>query len=285
MSAKAETPHPHVATIVTGHFREGPQYTNWRSRGTDDYLLIFTRGGSGRVGYARGEAVVREGDLTLLRPGALHDYGTARGASAWEILWAHFLPYPHWLPLFDAWPETAAGLTIARLGSGVNETVDRVGAALAAMQESALSGRAHADALALNALEQALLWCDTAIPRSDAPRIDPRVRRARAYLVTHLGGPVTLGDAAAEVQLSESRLAHLFRDVTGETPQQFLESARLNRAEQLLALTNRTVTAIARDVGYENPFYFSLRFKRRAGLSPRDWRRKKAGEAGPGHDT
>ena len=53
---------------------------------------------------------------------------------------------------------------------------------------------------------------------------------------------------------------------------QFIENERMARAKQLLALTSRNVGAIAQEVGYENPFYFSLRFKKHTGVSPTDWR-------------
>ena len=76
------------------------------------------------------------------------------------------------------------------------------------------------------------------------------------------------------MNLSPSRLAHLFRSQTGQTPQQFVERERITRARQLLLLTSRTVAQIAGEVGYENPFYFTLRFKKHTGFSPTEWRRQ-----------
>jgi YesN/AraC family two-component response regulator len=35
-----------------------------------------------------------------------------------------------------------------------------------------------------------------------------------------------------------------------------------------------SIKEIAAEVGYENPFYFSLRFKKQTGTSPRDYRQK-----------
>jgi AraC-like DNA-binding protein len=49
---------------------------------------------------------------------------------------------------------------------------------------------------------------------------------------------------------------------------------RINRARQLLELTAMSIKEIAAEVGYENPFYFSLRFKKQTGTSPRDYRQK-----------
>jgi len=36
------------------------------------------------------------------------------------------------------------------------------------------------------------------------------------------------------------------------------------------------VRLIARQVGFENPFYFTQRFKRHSGASPRDWRQQRS---------
>ena len=72
--------------------------------------------------------------------------------------------------------------------------------------------------------------------------------------------------------MSLSRFGHLFREQTGETPGQFLERQRMERARQLLRFTSRTVTAIAEEVGYESAFYFTNRFRKLVGMSPRDYR-------------
>ncbi len=269
-----ETPPPAVAPIITGHFNEGPGYANWRTHGTHDYLLMLTLSGAGRIGYGGGELVTHPGDLALLRPGALHDYGTAPTATGWELLWAHFLPHPHWLPILTRWPEHAPGLAFLSLDNPDTDVYPRVRDALYEMHRRALGGLPHRDDFARCALEEALLWADTVVGNVgvDSPR-DPRVARAAELLLERMAQPLDMAAIAATIGLSASRLGHLFRAQTSRTPQQFLEDARMARARQLLALTNRTVAAIAEEVGYENPFYFTLRFTRREGVGPREWRR------------
>src|SRR5688572_16145761 len=96
MTVRSITPAPVVAVIITGHFRETQGYATWRPRGTEDFLLMFTVSGSGRIGHVRGEMTTAPGDAILIRPNTPHDYGTARGASGWELLWAHFRPRSYW---------------------------------------------------------------------------------------------------------------------------------------------------------------------------------------------
>lgn len=275
---RSETPAPQTAPLATGVFRETPGYASWRPRGTGDYLLILTRDGAGRFGHAGGELVVHAGDLVLLRPGTSHDYGTARGASGWSLLWAHFLPRPHWREWLNGWPEAAPGVLHLALGDHA-EVRARTETHLSEMHRLATGGLPRREQFALNALEAALLWCDTLVsphPRNGS-RFDGRILRAMEHLLEHLSEPVPLPDLARTVGLSPSRFGQLFKVQTGQTPQQWVENERIARAKTLLARTSRAIGAIAAEVGFENPFYFSLRFKKQTGLSPRDFRRQEAG--------
>jgi AraC family transcriptional regulator of arabinose operon len=272
---KPEETHPEVAYLVTGHFHEKTGYATWRTHGTDDWLLIATLDGKGQFGITGGEFTVSAGELVLFRPNTRHDYAVAPKPGHWELLWTHFHPRPDWTPWLN-WPESAPGvLRLRPEDSGVEEKIFRRFAEAHALATGALpSAQRHRETFAMNALEEVLLWCDTQNPLSAASRLDARVREAMEYLAQRLAEPVTLDALAAACGLSVSRLAHLFRAQVGLTPQQFLEGQRLSRARQLLELTARPIGAIGAEVGYENPFYFTLRFKRATGLSPRDYRNK-----------
>jgi AraC family transcriptional regulator of arabinose operon len=263
--------------LVTGHFHKGPRYTTYREHGTRDWLLTYTVSGSGRYGHARGEFITQPGDLVLVRPGVLHDYGTARGRRHWEPLWAHFIPRPGWLPWLD-WPEVAPG--IHHLALRGHETAPRVARRFRDVIRLNTGPSRQREALALNALEEILLWCDLANPRRDTAGLDSRIRRSLEFICERFAEPLNVARIAADCGLSPSRFAHLFRAQTGETPQRYLELQRLNRARQLLEFTQEPVTAIARAVGFENPFYFTLRFKRHGGASPRAWRQRRKREGG-----
>lgn len=271
MAQRTDTPHPSVIQLVTGHFRESRGYATWREKGTDDWLLILTLSGRGRFGYRGGQVFAEPGDATLLRPGTLHDYGVEPARQQWELLWAHFHPRPHWHELLD-WPEAASGLMQITLRDA--ETRQRIVARFFEANQQAHGALPRRERFAMNALEEVLLWCDTQNPRSEQAHLDTRVRLAMDYACQNLTEKLTL-DALSEVSgLSVSRLAHLFRRQVGITPLQFVELQRLERATQLLELTPRTVQEISAEVGFDNPFYFSARFKRRTGLSPRDYRKR-----------
>ena len=127
---------------------------------------------------------------------------------------------------------------------------------------------------AMNALEEVLLWLGTQNPLAEQGPIDSRVRDCVEHLCRNLGQRTTMEGLAAAHNLSVSRLAHLFREQVGVTPQQFLEQQRMARAKQLLELSGRGIADIASEVGFDSPFYFTQRFKHATGVCPRDYRKR-----------
>lgn len=276
MPALPETPAPLPGPLVTGAFRKGPRYHTYREQGTRDWLLILTVGGQGVFRHEQGTTPVTSGDMILLKPNTRHDYATAPGQPHWDLLWAHFMPQAGWLDWLD-WPEHAPGvLGLQWAGQERQEKIVRRFRDLIRLNTSPLRLR---EALAMNALEEIVLWCDLINPRSESARRDRRIRRSLDFISEHLAEPLSVARIAAHCGLSPSRFAHLFRAEMRETPQHYLELQRLNRARQLLEFTQEPVRQIARQVGFENPFYFSLRFKRHSGIGPREWRQRRRGAA------
>jgi AraC family transcriptional regulator of arabinose operon len=136
------------------------------------------------------------------------------------------------------------------------------------------SGRSsrHHETLAMNALEEVILWCDEINVQEG--EIDSRIRRAVDLLNDLQAAPLAHDELARKVGLSPSRLAHLFVEQVGVTPRRYLENRRLEQARQLLRRTQLPVGEIARQVGFESQFYFSLRFKKATGRAPLAFRRQ-----------
>lgn len=265
---------PTVPRVLTGTFSEGPSYATWRSRGTADWLVVHTVGGRGRFGSADGRSLlVGRGDLVLLRPGVRHDYGTAPGSGRWDLQWAHVHPRPDWAPLLD-WPEALPGVRHLHLAGEVHQ---RVREALERSTALGQGGLAQAELFALNALETALLWAATQVP---GPRpLDPRLISVLEDVGARLAEPLTVAGLASRAGLSASRLTHLFTEQLGVPPMRFVERQRMQAARQLLELTSRPVAEVARAVGYEDPLYFSHRFRRHTGCSPSEHRARSTGTA------
>lgn len=264
------TPHAPVASLVCGEFRQTRGYTNWRPRGTDDWLLITTLAGAGRIIAHGRELCVSEGMTVLYRPRTPHDYSTEPRAGVWALRWAHFVAKPHWQPWL-MWPEFERGVGCVTLEKDVGL---RVEASFARMLLAARLGGTAAVDLAMNALEEALIWTHRAVAGDGLLRVDPRIQRATAFLASHPGEPFSLGAVARHSGLSLSRLSHLFKTEMGVTPRQFSEKLRLDLAAQLLVQTGLGVRHVAAQTGFADPFYFSRRFRQVMGAAPMAFRQR-----------
>lgn len=257
--------------LISDHFFEKGSYRVERPRGlTDDWLVVLTTGGCGYVDHAEGRDGLPASHVLLLRPGAPHTYGTHEDVGRWDLLWAHFRPPADWLSFLN-WPERSPGVSVLALDSP--DIRKRVNDQLAQCNRILRGYDARRYLLATHMLAIALLWCDQQnVSRRQA--IDKRVADAADLICRNLDKQLTLADIAGHCSLSPSRLRHLFTDQMSLSPQQFQEQQRMIRARQLLQVSNHSVAEIAYQVGFEDPFYFSTRFKKSTGESPRAFRDK-----------
>jgi AraC-like DNA-binding protein len=86
--------------------------------------------------------------------------------------------------------------------------------------------------------------------------------------------PLSAAELAAEIGMSESRFSRFFRRATGNTFTDFVNRIRVNRAGQLLMETDRLVTHICYEVGFNNVANFNRRFLEFKGLTPSEFRRQ-----------
>ena len=86
----------------------------------------------------------------------------------------------------------------------------------------------------------------------------------------------TLDQLARDVGLSRSSLADRFTTLVGIPPMQYLQKWRLQMAASKLTDRTSNIATIAAEVGYESEAAFSRAFKKSLGLSPAEWRGKRA---------
>ncbi|MFI1382753.1 AraC family transcriptional regulator [Embleya sp. NPDC020886] len=105
---------------------------------------------------------------------------------------------------------------------------------------------------------------------------DPVVGTALRAVHDAPARPWTIAALAAEAGVSRTSLAERFTTRVGQPPLTYLTEWRMSLAADLLTEPDATVAAVARRVGYADPFAFSTAFKRVRGLSPTAYRNTRA---------
>jgi AraC family L-rhamnose operon regulatory protein RhaS len=95
-----------------------------------------------------------------------------------------------------------------------------------------------------------------------------RVAGYALRLRTHFYRPETLEEAASAVSLSRRQFTELFRQVTGTSWRRYVQDLRLEHARKLLTKTDKSVTAVAFECGFEDLSHFHHLFKSELGCTP-----------------
>lgn len=114
-----------------------------------------------------------------------------------------------------------------------------------------------------------------------APYISPEqtvkysryVTEAMKYMDVHFAEDIGLSEVAAHLGLSESRLSHLFKDETGQSPGSYLIQTRIKAAMEMLKDYRSKVYEVAEQTGFRDIAHFSSTFKKIVGMSPSDYQR------------
>lgn len=103
--------------------------------------------------------------------------------------------------------------------------------------------------------------------------MDIRILKTIRYLEENASARLTVRELANRVELSESRLQHLFKSEVLLTIRAFIRLQRLHTAAHLITSTDERISQICFAVGFTDVSNFDHVFKREFGVSPREFRR------------
>lgn len=112
------------------------------------------------------------------------------------------------------------------------------------------------------------------VRRYSLKEYSPAVQKVMNYVNLNVAEPLTLKSLAAMCFISPAYLSALFKQETGSTLIDYINTQRVNRAAQLLVQNNHTIAAVAEEVGILDVNYFTKIFKKTLGVTPTRYRRE-----------
>lgn len=241
----------HIAHVAVMDATE--PYTIVRTNLSGAYLHTCL-GGEGRT-LLDGRWYAHKSGMTSFAPAhVLHAFHCIPG-QRWQVCWVRFMPSsPR-----SVENAMAPGMTLFD-GRALEHAI--LGLA------SEMQGAADPGSCAI--------WVDV-IERYVARVVEPWQREPRLVglwnaVQQDLGRDWTLAEMARLASTSEEHLRRLCQKSLGRSPGKQLAAMRIAQAAHRLATSAEKVEAIARSVGYVNPFAFSNTFKRLTGFRPTDYR-------------
>lgn len=108
------------------------------------------------------------------------------------------------------------------------------------------------------------------IPLYDRFEVD----RAIVYMSSHIAEKITLDELAAHVGFSAGHFSKVFKAVAGESPIDFLNMLRLQKARGMLVNGTKNITEIAMSCGFHSSSYFSFCFLDKYKMTPSLYRQQ-----------
>ena len=249
---------------------------------TELELLLVTSGSATfRVGTQSYD--VKTGELLFINSGELHEATESRACAIRALVFhpellrsaADDRVQSHYLdPLLQGQRRPPVHLSSVR--SEQRPLMALLGQLLTLHAERPIAYELEAKGLLLQTLAHLYRLGE---PAADSSRIaadqykTDRLKQAIGYIQSHFGEAVRLRDMAASVSMSEAYFCRFFKDMTGRNPVDYLNQYRMQQAARLLRSTDRKITDIAMDVGFNHLSYFIGVFKQHYSCTPSVYRR------------
>ena len=250
---------------ASGHLRERPA-------GVDQAIFIYCTKGAGWCELSGSHHPVKPGELLVVPPETGHVYG-ADEQQPWSIYWFH--AKGSLLQAFLRELDISAESPVVRIGDDPQ---------LLALFEELLDVVAHGYTTAqLLCASQilahliAVMIRDHRNTRQEHPGTQQKIAHTITYMKQHLDQSLQLDALAALANLSRSRYVDLFKQQTGYAPIDYFIRLRMHRACQLLDTTDISIKAVASELGYEDPLYFTRIFRAVVEMAPTVYRRMRKG--------
>jgi AraC family transcriptional regulator, arabinose operon regulatory protein len=255
-----------------GFYPKAQHHYRMRPKGCEQNILIYCIEGSGWVETNNVKKRIETGCFFIIPADLPHTYGSD-DRTPWSIYWIHFTGIQ--APLF-----CNQALLYNTLHSGENTRNDRRIRLFNEIFQNLSMGYSKENLEYASVCLWYLLGSFSFLPQFERIRTIQQsdiVEKSILYMHNHLNETVTLHDIAAHCGYSDSHFSLIFKKKTTRSPIEYFLDLKMQQACQMLDFTTQPIKAIALELSFDDPFYFSRLFKKYIGISPIDYRKKKKG--------
>ncbi len=260
---------------ATGRFFPEPGNSTFEAHHHDFHELVCIHTGRATHEVESITSEVGPGDVFLIRPGMTHRFADATDLSLTNVM-------------FISWRLTAVLEELAEIPGFASFYLmgDHDGHALPLAPSAADHVRELTDRMLLESerqwpgfktslrglLAELLVVLGRTHTGEPAPRADAGLAQLVSLLQARFNQPWTLEQMAEIAACSTPTLVRRMRERFAQSPTDYLLSLRIRHAQRLLIHTDLPVTRIAEQTGFCDSNYLSRQFRKRVGLSPREFR-------------
>jgi AraC family transcriptional regulator len=122
----------------------------------------------------------------------------------------------------------------------------------------------------------------SSLQRGDTQRESPKpnslflwqIRRVQEHIAANLSGRILVSDLSALARRSEAHFSRAFKSTFGISPHAYVMRKRVERARQMMAVGDDSISNIALACGMYDQAHLTNRFRQMSGQTPAQWRRE-----------
>lgn len=244
-----------ISMAGLGEFSQG--YSVER-REPEIHTILFTLEGGGCLTTRHGIQAIQPNTVTVLPQGMPFRFELGEHPY-WKMAWILLPPDTKWRQIEGSLQRVEPTHLCESVWS------------LLTLTHQEIQGRATFRQLLLSELTRVMLGSTDVHPSNASMRVHSVFNQVEAQL--HL--PWSVKEIAKRSFLSEEQLNRISKQLYDQSPSQRLIRLRMEKALDLLHHRDWSITMIAHRLGYPDPYNFTHRFRKRYGMSPRDYRKNK----------
>lgn len=245
------------------HFRERPS-------GSEQFILIYCVEGKGEIWLNEMANLVPADHFFIISAGVPHAY-RADEKDPWTIYWIHFSG-----PKSYSWARFAN--QVMPIERGKNARISDRTDLFSEIFRNLDRGFSLETLEYVNLCLPHLLASFTHLNQFRLirePGEKDIVGQSINFMLDRLPEKLKLEEIAVEAGLSSSHFSRLFQSQTGHSPIDYFIQLKIQRACRLLDNSGQTIAEIAREIGFDDQFYFSRAFRKVMGTSPAEYRKRR----------
>ncbi|MBN2262117.1 MAG: AraC family transcriptional regulator [Prolixibacteraceae bacterium] len=247
----------------------GSHFFNWENgRILNEFQINYITNGNGIIETRKGTYKIVPGTLLILFPGMWHRY-KPETKTGWT---EHYIGFNGEITniLFKnkIFSDQAPVLRIGFQNSILQEFNDIIGLA-----KDERPGFQHecAGKLVYLLARVISIFKNNEFANKEMER---NIRKACLYLRDNLHRNLNIEEVSQRYHVSYSNFRRLFKRYTGMSANQYHLNLRIQKSKELITNSDKSIKAIANELGFESIHYFSRLFKQKEGMCPTEFKYK-----------
>lgn len=246
-----------------GYFPNAKHHSRSRKNGIKEYIFLYCLEGEGWIKINKKTIRLTPNTAFIIPENTAHKYGSSV-KDAWSIYWIHF-------------SGNYAATLYKRFSTSVDEAIkiafdesriNLLNEIIKLLENDFSDEKIEMTHFKLITFLSSLCYSNTL-----DNTIEDKISHSIAFMKTNLNQVLSIDALANQACYSVSRYSELFKQKTGYSPIQFFIRLKIQKSCEYLYFTNLNIKEICKEVGFDDPYYFSRMFKKQIGLSPMQYKK------------